>query len=125
MALASLMNAMLFEMNLHCLYSVDSFKVVYAVQCDLWLTFLDQLNFLFPHLPSFLPVCREWCGEGLQWAGCVLITLLGQQKRFEALDFCYHLLRVNEVDKQDADLQGTVSRDSGRTIRCSVNTLHV
>ena len=48
------MNAMLFEMNLHCLYSVDSFKVVYAVQCDLWLTFLDQLNFLFPHLPSFL-----------------------------------------------------------------------
>ena len=55
----------------------------------------------------------------------MLITLLGQQKRFEALDFCYHLLRVNEVDKQDADLQGTVSRDSGRTIRCSVDTLHV
>ena len=73
--------------------------------------------------PSFLPVCREWCGEGLQWAGCVLITLLGQQKRFEALDFCYHLLRVNEVDKQDADLQGTVSRDSGRTIRCVVVTI--
>ena len=50
----------------------------------------------------------------------MLITLLGQQKRFEVLDFCYHLLRVNEVDKQDADLQGTVSRDSGRTIRCVV-----
>lgn len=51
---------------------------------------------------------REWCGEGLQWAGAVLITLLGQQRRFEALDFCYHLLKVNEVDRQDADLQGVV-----------------
>ena len=53
---------------------------------------------------------REWCGEGLQWAGCTLITLLGQQKRFEALDFCYHLLRVHEVDRQDADLQGVVRK---------------
>jgi len=58
-------------------------------------------------------VCREWCGEGLQWAGCTLITLLGQQQRFEALDFCYHLLRVNEVDKQDAEVQGVVSRVAG------------
>ena len=49
----------------------------------------------------------------------MLITLLGQQKRFEALDFCYHLLRVNEVDKQDADLQRTVSGGSGRRpLRC-------
>lgn len=53
--------------------------------------------------------CREWCGEGLQWAGCVLITLLGQQRKFETLDFCYHLLRVNEVDRQDGDVQGVVS----------------
>jgi len=58
-------------------------------------------------------VCREWCGEGLQWAGCTLITLLGQQQRCEALDFCYHLLRVNEVDKPDAEVQGVVSRVAG------------
>ena len=56
---------------------------------------------------------REWCGEGLQWAGCTLITLLGQQKRFEALDFCYHLLRVNEVDRQDVDVQGAVREKLG------------
>ncbi len=58
-------------------------------------------------------ICREWCGEGLQWAGCVLITLLGQQRKFESLDFCYHLLRVHEVDRQDGDVQGTVSREGG------------
>lgn len=52
--------------------------------------------------------CREWCGEGLQWAGCVFITLLGQQRKFEALDFCYHLLRVNEVDRQEGEVQGVV-----------------
>ena len=26
-------------------------------------------------------------GEGLHWAGCTLMVLLGQQRRFEALDF--------------------------------------
>ena len=51
---------------------------------------------------------REWCGEGLQWAGLTVITLLGQQKRFEALDFCYHLLHVHDVDRQEAELQGVV-----------------
>lgn len=39
----------------------------------------------------------------------MLITLLGQQRKFESLDFCYHLLRVNEVDRQDCDVQGVVS----------------
>ena len=47
-------------------------------------------------------------GEGLQWAGCVLLVLLGQHKRFEALDFCYHLLRVHEVDHQEGTVQGLV-----------------
>ena len=54
-------------------------------------------------------VCREWCGEGLQWAGCTIITLLGQQRKFESLDFCYHLLRVHEVDRQDGEVQSVVS----------------
>ncbi|KAH9489792.1 Cytoplasmic FMR1-interacting protein 2 [Bulinus truncatus] len=44
---------------------------------------------------------EEMFGEGLNWAGCVLITLLGQQRRFEALDFCYHLLKVNRHDMKD------------------------
>lgn len=52
---------------------------------------------------------RESYGEGLQWAGCVIMTLLSQQKRFEALDFSYHLTRVYAVDKQDGQVQGYVS----------------
>ncbi|XP_059150465.1 cytoplasmic FMR1-interacting protein-like [Physella acuta] len=40
-------------------------------------------------------------GDGLNWAGCTIITLLGQQRRFEALDFSYHLLKVNRIDMKD------------------------
>ena len=36
--------------------------------------------------------------------------LLGQQRRFEALDFAYHLLRVNRVDQKDEMCKGMVSR---------------
>jgi len=52
---------------------------------------------------------RQLFGEGLNWAGCTLIILLGQQRRFEALDFCYHILRVNRVDMKDEVIKGTVS----------------
>ena len=51
---------------------------------------------------------RMMYGEGLQWAGCVLLVLLGQHKRFEALDFSYHLLRVHDVDRQEGTVQGLV-----------------
>ena len=56
--------------------------------------------------------CRECFGEGLHWAGCTFIVLLGQQKRFEALDFCYHLMRVHEVDRQGDIVSGVVSHRS-------------
>ncbi|KAK3732632.1 hypothetical protein RRG08_057326 [Elysia crispata] len=49
---------------------------------------------------------EELFGEGLNWAGCVLITLLGQQRRFETLDLCYHLLKVNRVDMKDENVKG-------------------
>lgn len=45
-------------------------------------------------------------GEGLHWAGCTMIVLLGQQRRFEALDFCYHILRVQRVDGKDELVKG-------------------
>lgn len=47
-------------------------------------------------------------GEGLHWAGCTMIVLLGQQRRFEALDFCYHILRVQRVDMKDETVKGIV-----------------
>lgn len=52
---------------------------------------------------------REIFGEGLHWAGCTMIVLLNQQRRFEALDFCYHILRVQRVDGKDDTVKGIVS----------------
>ena len=37
-------------------------------------------------------------GEGLNWAGCVMIVLLSQQRRFECLDFCYHIFRLDSLN---------------------------
>lgn len=54
-------------------------------------------------------VFRESYGEGLNWAGCTLITLLNQQRRFDALDFSYHILKINKVDNVNEDINGIVS----------------
>ena len=52
---------------------------------------------------------RECFGEGLNWAGCTFIALLGQQNRFEALDFCYHIVKVHGVDSKGEVVAGVVS----------------
>lgn len=44
---------------------------------------------------------EEWFGEGLHWASLTLIVVLGQQYKFESLDFSYHLLRVYEERPTD------------------------
>ncbi|XP_064636009.1 cytoplasmic FMR1-interacting protein-like isoform X2 [Lineus longissimus] len=44
---------------------------------------------------------EQMFGEGLQVAGCTLITLLGQQRRFEAFDFTYHILKAHRLDQKD------------------------
>ncbi|CAH0391027.1 unnamed protein product [Bemisia tabaci] len=49
---------------------------------------------------------KELFGEGLNWAGCTMIVLLGQQRRFKALDFCYRILRVQRVDGKDENVKG-------------------
>lgn len=41
-----------------------------------------------------------------------MIVLLGQQRKFEALDFCYHILRVQRVDGKDEVVKGIVSDSS-------------
>ena len=43
-------------------------------------------------------------GEGLNWAGCVMIVLLSQQRRFECLDFCYHIFRYDPLTDQICSL---------------------
>ncbi|TPP57802.1 Cytoplasmic FMR1-interacting protein, partial [Fasciola gigantica] len=52
---------------------------------------------------------EEMFGEGLSWAGCAIILLLGQQRRFEILDFGGHLLRLQRADKKDMTPEGVVS----------------
>uniref|UniRef100_A0A0N4UEL4 Cytoplasmic FMR1-interacting protein n=1 Tax=Dracunculus medinensis TaxID=318479 RepID=A0A0N4UEL4_DRAME len=47
-------------------------------------------------------------GDGPHWAGCTLIMLLEQNRRFEVLDFCYHLLRVHRADGKDDTIHGIV-----------------
>ncbi|KAK2551269.1 Cytoplasmic FMR1-interacting protein 2 [Acropora cervicornis] len=49
---------------------------------------------------------QQCFGEGLNWAGCTLIALLGQENRFEALDFCYHIVKVYAVDERDEIIGG-------------------
>ncbi|CAH0393854.1 unnamed protein product [Bemisia tabaci] len=48
----------------------------------------------------------EFFSEGLNWAGCTMFVPLGQQRRFEALDFCYHILRAQRVDGKDKNVKG-------------------
>jgi cytoplasmic FMR1 interacting protein len=63
-----------------------------------------QFAYCIPAAAGHITI-EEWCGEGLQWAGCTIMALLGQQKRFDAFDFCYHMMRVHNVDRQDAEIQ--------------------
>ena len=52
---------------------------------------------------------EQMFGEGVNWAGCAIIALLGQQRRFDCLDFCYHIFRVQKVDGKDENIKGIVS----------------
>lgn len=53
--------------------------------------------------------CRQCFGDGLHWAGCMIIVLLGQQRRFDILDFSYHLLKVQKHDGKDEIIKSVVS----------------
>lgn len=41
---------------------------------------------------------QERYGDGVAWGGCTIVYLLGQETRFELLDFSYHVLAVAESD---------------------------
>lgn len=58
--------------------------------------------------PLFIASPRQCFGDGLHWAGCMIIVLLGQQRRFAVLDFCYHLLKVQKHDGKDEIIKNVV-----------------
>ena len=76
--------------------------------CGLWLI-LSPRVFIVTVVIILLLLFRALFGEGLNWAGCSLIVLLGQQRHFEALDFSYHLMRIHKVDAMDKNCSGVVS----------------
>lgn len=61
--------------------------------------------FFFFHASAY----RQCFGDGLNWAGCAVIVLLGQQRRFDLFDFCYHLLKVQRQDGKDEIIKNVVS----------------
>ncbi|GAV08221.1 hypothetical protein RvY_17946 [Ramazzottius varieornatus] len=65
-----------------------------------------QFVFCIPVTTDTEFTIEQLFGEGLNWAGCTIIALTGQQLRFEALDFCYHILRVQKVDEKDVTCKG-------------------
>lgn len=73
---------------------------------------------------------HELFGDGLMWAGCTVIHFLGQQHRFETLDFSYHILNVEEaaaVPCQKPNVRQffrtvTIMRDINQTIFNTLNT---
>lgn len=81
--------------------------VIYVDECVEFHRLWSAIQFVYctPVTQSEFTI-EQLFGEGLNWAGCVLISLLGQQKRFEALDFCYHLLKVQRVDGKDDRVRG-------------------
>ncbi|MCP9257864.1 Cytoplasmic FMR1-interacting protein [Dirofilaria immitis] len=56
--------------------------------------------------PHTEPLIEALFGDGLHWAGCAIITVLNQHRRFEVLDFSYHLLRVHRADGKDSTVHG-------------------
>lgn len=72
----------------------------------------DGPSFPLPCLSLHLlppPASRQCFGDGLNWAGCSIIVLLGQQRRFDLFDFCYHLLKVQRQDGKDEIIKNVVS----------------
>lgn len=53
------------------------------------------------------PLCvQHYFGDGLAWAGCTIIALTKQQRRFEVFDFCGHILRAWNIDHKESDHMG-------------------
>ncbi|GCC37897.1 hypothetical protein chiPu_0016406 [Chiloscyllium punctatum] len=60
---------------------------------------------------------RQCFGDGLNWAGCSIIVLLGQQRRFDLFDFCYHLLKVQRQDGKDEIIKNVPLKKMADRIR--------
>ncbi|CAF2046241.1 unnamed protein product [Rotaria magnacalcarata] len=44
-------------------------------------------------------------GEGLNFAGCTIIRLLSEHRKFETYDFTYHLFKINRSDQKEDEVK--------------------
>ncbi len=77
-----------------------------------WEFFIVSEHLIYVHINNWNVlggfVFRQCFGDGLNWAGCAIIVLLGQQRRFDLFDFCYHLLKVQRQDGKDEIIKNVV-----------------
>lgn len=78
---------------------------------NLWLRLMESalVTFIYLFISLHTLAYRQCFGDGLNWAGCAVIVLLGQQRRFDLFDFCYHLLKVQRQDGKDEIIKNVVS----------------
>uniref|UniRef100_A0A5S6QGB0 Cytoplasmic FMR1-interacting protein n=1 Tax=Trichuris muris TaxID=70415 RepID=A0A5S6QGB0_TRIMR len=82
-------------------------SVMYIDECVEFHRLWSALQFVFciPTRENQISI-EEIYGEGLNWCGCALVAMLDQRRRFEVVDFCYHILRVFKVDGKDDNVPG-------------------
>lgn len=59
-----------------------------------WFYYVQAYNQISPEGDSF----QDRYGDAVAWGGCTILYLLGQQLRFELLDFAYHVLSAAEAE---------------------------
>ena len=111
--------------NLYYLYKPVSWALytyIYIIIEIFWLTqvFTNNHTNVVVDMAIVDITVEQIFGDGLVWAGIVMMALLGQQKRwnskknhflkiftrFECFDFCYHILRVQRINEIDENFKG-------------------
>uniref|UniRef100_A0A7E4V8X5 Cytoplasmic FMR1-interacting protein n=1 Tax=Panagrellus redivivus TaxID=6233 RepID=A0A7E4V8X5_PANRE len=62
------------------------------------------------------PAIEEIFGDGPHFAGCTLIRLLGQWRRFEVFDFSYHFLRIFRTHPPKPPSKGKESKNQQQSV---------
>ncbi|CAJ0931257.1 unnamed protein product, partial [Mesorhabditis belari] len=84
-------------------------RIMAIEECEEWHRIWSALQFFLaqPAVESER-LHEEIFGDSVHWGALTLIQLLGQHRRFEILDFSYHLYRIQKVDQKDDTINGIV-----------------
>jgi hypothetical protein len=53
--------------------------------------------------------CRKCFGDGVMWAGCVMVNMLEEEQRYKAFDYTRYLGSVHEADKKGSIATNSVA----------------